>query len=279
MSKVQGDTLRDLLLHKLSSQQSEQLEDQILQDSELADRTEMAANDLLDDYTRGGLQPEDAKLVEKYLLTAPDAPQRLSFAKGLSEVCSSDQRQHLGKAKRPWPAFRLPGFAAAAAAVSLILFFAVLQFQRGQTPLSTAVRTQEKSGTPTTGEQSELGKDRIEGNETPSFPIVLLAAKVRGTEDRTFIIPPGTHRLRIQCEVPQEDASLEFRMILQATDGGTYNSPEGLHVGHSAEIYYVEATFPTETLKAGLHTVSVYSKSQPAKPVVSYSFDLRFRHK
>src|SRR5277367_2847851 len=154
MGEAQSKTLRDLLLHKLPSAQTDELEDRILQDGELADQIEAETADLLDDYARRVLTPEDAKLVEEHLLTTPDALQRLSFAKALVEI----RRPHSENGPQPRAAkgffspWRVAVFATAFVACLFLGVFAVVQLRHREGPPSTAVQPHPDSGT------SNLGK-------------------------------------------------------------------------------------------------------------------------
>jgi hypothetical protein len=105
--------------------------------------------------------------------------------------------------------------------------------------------------------------------------VVLLASQVRGGEARTFIVPSLTRKVRIQCEIPAEDASIEFHMILKDAAGRLLDSGEDLRPIRAAEVLYVEASYSTEGLKEGRYTVTLSAAGQRST-VVAYDFFLHF---
>jgi len=273
MGEAQSKTLRDLLLHKLPSAQTDELEDRILQDGELADQIEAETADLLDDYARRLLRPEDAKLVEQHLLTTPDALQRLSFAKALAEAGRSENNPPPHPAKRSFSMLRVAIFAMAGAACLFLMALAIVQYRHHEKPTSIAVQPTPNPGISTAGKSSSSNPGD-QNDTSPSFTVVLVASQVRGNEERTFVIPLRTRRLRIQCEVPHDDGSPEYRMVLKDAAGHIIGSSEDLQPTQSADIHYVQASYPVGQLKPGHYIVSV----APARrsPVASYEFFLQF---
>jgi hypothetical protein len=275
MSKMQSIRLRDLLLHKLSSVEAEQMEDRILQDGNMADQVEVAANDLLDDYVRGLLTPADARLVEKHLLNAPDAPQRLAFAKALAESRPLNQRLQPPDPERAIPFFRTPAFAIAMAVCALILVFSIVELQYRRKPESAAVLPQPATGNSSAGPAPSSANSGTEKNTGSSFTIALLADQVRGDKERKFVIPSGIEMVRIQCEVPAANRSLEFRMDLRDAAGYLYSSFDNLRPIDSAGIFYVEGTLSAAELKSGRYSASVSSRNPSSNSIISYDFVLK----
>jgi hypothetical protein len=282
MNKTQSGTLRALLLHKLPPAQTEQLEDRVLQDEALANQLEVETTDLFDDYALGLLNSEEVKLFEEHLLIAPDAPQRLSFAKGLAAVRQANKSQI---PSRPLPAGRvsrlgpLPVFTMALAACVLILVLALIHFRRGPnvTPNSTnpSAETVRSNGPKQSSSPSPSNAD--DSNST--YTLVLVPNQVRGEATRTFVVPSGTTALRIQCEVPIKDSSQEFRMVLKTAAGDSHESKASLGSTQASEIYYVQASYPAAGLKPGHYTISVHSVVQGSRSIASYNFLLQFAQK
>ena len=276
MGEAQSKTLRDLLLHKLASAQADELQDRILEDGEFADQIEVAMADLLDDYARRLLSPEDAQLVEEHLLTAPDARERLSFAKALAEARRSENDPQLHPAERSFSMWRVAVFAAACAACLFLGALAIVQFRHHETPPSTAVQHTPDAGISTPGKSSSSADSGDENDTSTAFTVVLLASQARGNEERTFVVPSRTHQLRIQCEVPHDDGSPEFHMVLKDAAGHFIGSPEDLQPTQSADIHYVQASYPVGQLKPGRYIVSIAPARHSARAVASYEFLLRF---
>jgi len=275
MGEAQSKALRDLLLHKLPPAQTDELEDQILQDGELADQIEVATADLLDDYARRLLSPEDANLVEEHLLTAPDALQRLSFASALAGARRSDNNPHAQPAKRPFSMWRVAVFATAWAACLFLVALAIVRYRHHEKPISIAVQPNSSEGNPNLGKSSSPTDSGGEHDAEPSFTIVLLASQVRGTEERAFVVPLRTRQLRIQCEIPRDDGSSEFHMVLKDAAGHSIGSSEDLQPTQSADIRYVQASYPVGQLKSGHYIVSVAPARRSVQPVASYEFLLQ----
>lgn len=276
MGEPQSKTLRDLLLHKLPSARIDRLEDRILEDGEFADQIEGATADLLDDYARKLLSPEDAKLVEEHLLTAPDALQRVSFAKALAEARRSENNPQLHPAERSFSMWRVAVFAAACAACLFLGAIAIVQFRHHETPPSTAIQPTPGAGISTPGKSSSPTNSGDENDTSTAFTVVLLASQVRGNEERTFVVPSRTRQLRIQCEVPHDDGSQQFQMVLKDAAGHFIGWSEDLQPAQSADIHYVQASYPVGQLKPGRYIVSIAPARHSARTVASYEFLLEF---
>jgi hypothetical protein len=276
MGEAQSKALRNLLLHKLPSAQVDELEDRILEDGEFADQIEVAAADLLDDYARRLLSPEDAKLVEEHLLTAPDALQRLSFAKALAEARLSRNNPQLHPAERSFSMRRVAVFAAACAACLFLGALAIIQFRHHETPSSTSVKPAPGTGISTPGKPSSSADSGDENDTRTAFTIVLLASQARGNAERRFVVPARARQLRIQCEVPLDDGSPEFHMVLRDAAGHFIDSSEHLQPTQSADIHYVQASYPAGQLEPGRYTVSIAPARHSARAIASYEFLLQF---
>lgn len=280
MGEAQSKTLRDLLLHKLPSAQIDELGDRILEDGAFADQIDAATADLLDDYARRLLSPQDARLVEEHLLTAADALQRLSFAKALAQARRSENNPQPHPAKRSVPMWRVAVLAAAGAACLFLGALAIVQFRHQQAPSSTAIQPAPGAGISAPGKSfspANSGDANATSTATSTaFTVVLLASQVRGNEERTFLVPSRTRQLRIQCEVPHDDGSPEFHMVLKDAAGHFIGASEDLPPMQSADIHYVQALYPVGQLKPGRYIVSIAPARRLARTVASYEFLLQF---
>jgi hypothetical protein len=80
------------LLHKLSEDEREALEDRWVEDSALYEQLRNAEVDLLDAYARGTLSPADRERVSKYLLDSPLQRRKLLFARALRNTFPAQAR-------------------------------------------------------------------------------------------------------------------------------------------------------------------------------------------
>src|ERR1700688_1321566 len=130
MDETQTNGLRDLLLHKLPASRAEELENQLLLDSEFALRLESEENDLLDDFARGHLSVEDAELVKRHLLATPEAERRLDFARSLAPVGPATRRVRKGIVRNYPRLLRAPAFSIGLAASLALLCLAIVYLRR-----------------------------------------------------------------------------------------------------------------------------------------------------
>src|SRR5690349_4773013 len=81
MSTPTPEQLRCLLLHRLSEEEAQRLEEQLMQDAETADLFRHEETDLVDDYAKGLLAAEDRRAFEQHLLADPAIRQRVKVAR------------------------------------------------------------------------------------------------------------------------------------------------------------------------------------------------------
>jgi hypothetical protein len=264
MTEAPEGTLRNLLLHRLSAEQSERLEERLLLEEQLADQLEAEETDLLDDFARGRLSAEDAARVERYLLASADASRRVAFARALSRIRDPEFPQ---VAKRSFSSrLRTPAVALGAAACLLVIGFTVLHLWQKQ----NADRA--RAGASTTVAAPAIGpQNSSQGKKTLPFAIVLLADKERGGQPPRFAIPSDIQQVEIQCEIPAGSDHAEYHLILSDASGNAVTVGKNLHPGESSGIVYVESTMDAARLGPGQFSVSVFPEGSTIA-VASFQF-------
>lgn len=256
--------LRALLLRRLPPAQAERLEERIIHDGSIADQLEVAAADLIDDYSRGELSVEDAQRVEDYVLSAPGGPQRLAFATALKQVVSSPRAgSRVGRGRLGH--WRNRGLAAAAAAGVALGVFSWVEL-RGVAP-SKGPRPD------ATDSLRKIAAPPSDGNvPRVSFTLALLANQLRGTESESLVIPAHVQRVRIQCELPSTENHALYRLTLENQAGQPLASVDNLIAMHADGIAFVETSLDALLLPAGRYRVALFAASRPDMPVVIREF-------
>ena len=274
MDEVQSSELRDLLLHRLSADRAEQLEDQLLLDTDLARHLEVEENDLIDDYARGLLPPEDATLLERHILTTPDAERKLDFALALTRHRDDERVSPTQFMERVTSLLRAPmvgiGLGTCLALLTIGLFYA-----RRQSAL-LQVRTNRPPVTESSpGKAQTTGGAGSEQGASTSFAIVLLQNAVRGFREPVFAIPNGVTQIRIECEVPAADSSSRFELVVRDENKKRVADLYGLSLEEASGVRYVEGVLSVADLKTRKYTATVFSGGNRASGTVSYDFAIQ----
>ena len=274
MDEVQTSELRDLLLHKLPAARATELENRVLLDSEFGSRLESEENDLLDDFSRGRLSAQDTNLVETYLLATPDAQRRLEFAKSLSQVTASSALHPGGFSGL----LRTPVFSIGVAASVALLALATFSFWWQPAQREVAHDQKQPAQTPS-APPSPVTQSPRSNNTAESFAIVLLNENRRGTLQRTYPIPPGVKLVQIQCEIPVMNSSSKFAVVIRDEAGNHLADLNGLVSHEASGVQYVEVAIPSNQMKSGRYSATVYLDANRAASIAAYDFTVKLsRH-
>jgi hypothetical protein len=264
MTETPEGTLRNLLLHRLSTEQSERWEERLLLEEQVAEQLEAEENDLLDDFARGRLSADDAERVERYLLASADASRRVAFAKALSRLRASEFPQVAQRSSSSW--LRISAVALGAAACLLMVALTVLHLSHKQ----SAGRAGASASTAATSAAASP-QNSSQAKQALPFAIVLLADKVRGGQPLRFAIPSDIQQVEIQCEIPAGNAYPEYRMILSEASGSLVTLGKNLHPAKSSGIVYVEVIVDAARLVPGQVSVSIVPEGS-TRVVTSFQF-------
>src|SRR5262245_28240287 len=88
MSTPTPEQLRSLLLHRLPEEEAQRLEEQLMQDPEVAELLRQEETDLIDDYAQARLGREERAAFEAHLLADPAIRQRVKIAHALQDIAS-----------------------------------------------------------------------------------------------------------------------------------------------------------------------------------------------
>jgi hypothetical protein len=261
MSTPDTQHLRRFLLHQLPQEQARQLEERLMLEEGFVAALSEAEHDLLEDYSRERLTPEERAEVEKYLLATPRDRQRLEITRGLIRLQASRGATHSPQrpARSTRKAFPHPfsrwsalvGALAAACLLAIILRFVVPRggIQHG----SGAVQT-----------------------------VVLLADNERGSQSRLIEIKPGITALKVQVEIPGDAAGSGSTYRLSVSGPGEPHpyQAERLAAQVAGAYSYVEAIVPVSAFDTPSRRVVVSISRQPSlpgAPVYTWQLEVRRR--
>jgi hypothetical protein len=254
------------------------LEDQLLQDSDLADQLELAENDLLDDYARGLLNSHDASRVQQYLLAHPGSAKRLAFATALARIGDGK-----ASAARSWPAVLADAFTlrpiaayASLAAACLLIGVSVYLLHHSEPSVKQSSAKTGEVAVESSRQPATLAPNAIL-DAGGSFAIVLLSNPVRGPAGQMFAIPSKVRRVKMQCEVPSEDAPHGYRMVLMDAGGRRITAMANLLPNKTAGIAYIEGEVSASQLDSAAYTVAI-SNEASFRPATFYHFTVQKQH-
>jgi hypothetical protein len=274
MSTPTPEQLRSLLLHRLPEQAAQGLEEQLMQDPEIADLLRHEETDLVDDYAQGRLAAGERAAFEQHLLADPTIRQRVKIARALHQVAAKraagmgsdanasrtgeDARVRATRSgavtsskSRAWN--RWP---VRAAAVFVLCVFGVGLLLRAnrQAEVPTPVITEQ-----TPDAVLETGPPDV--LQSPAS-IVLLADVQRGGEPQVVQVRPGAAQVHLQTETTSRDSSMSYRLSITDEAGRPIFSAGDLRPLESGGYVFVEATIPARTLGTGRRTVTL----EPQRP-------------
>ncbi|MEJ0035665.1 MAG: hypothetical protein WDO68_06260 [Gammaproteobacteria bacterium] len=274
------EQLRSLLLHRLPEDEAQRLEEQLMQDADVADLLQHERTDLVDDYALGRLGADERAAFERHLLVDPVIRQRVKVARALHDIASrrADEPRLDGRVQAssksaaagkvaPWN--RWP---VRAAAVFVVCAVAVA--------VSMRVNKEADVAPPATAEQP-LPQPAVDALDTgPSdvtgtrASIVLLADLQRGGEARIVRVAPGAGQVRLQAETTSSDSSLSYRLAVTDESGARLFSAEDLRPIESGGYVFVEALIPGAKLGTGRRTVTLEPQA-PGVESFTWQVDVR----
>ena len=225
MTNISDQEIRNWLLRRLDAQHNATIEQQLFADAGLADRIDEVECDLIDDYVRGRLPADDARVVRTH-----DA-WRIRFAKAFIEL----QRPTVALASRRarTSSLRRVGLGTAIAASAL---FAVVAF-----------RWQAIAPMPT--EQTA---------NTASLPVVTLLVEQRRGATTPLKLPAHDGDVRVQAEIVDDSTEASSRYVFSVVEGGrVLFVAHGLAARNVGPYRFVEVVMPTSVLGGEVRRIAV----------------------
>jgi hypothetical protein len=259
MIETTDETLRRWLLHALPANEAEALEQRLLTDEDFGERLRAAETDLLDDYARGDLEPdESAAAAERFAATARDR-MRVRIARALARITRRSaarldtarhrRRSTSGGADRSQRRARVRRIAAvgvlASACALVIAVIGLNQRITSFTPPRTAAET----------------------------TITLLADSQRGANVQRIALPSSAATVRLQAEVDGTDTNARYALSID-DDGRTVFSAAGIGVRETGPYRFVEVVLDARKLTAGSHRVRVVAEGS-AQPASTWTLETR----
>ena len=243
MSTPTPEQLRSLLLHRLPEEVAQRLEEQLMQDPEIADLLRHEETDLVDDYAQGRLAAGERSAFEQHLLADPAIRQRVKIARALHGPRDRVVASAKVRAWNRWP--------VRAAAIFVLCVFGVgllLRANRQAEVPAPVVTEQTPDAALETGPTDVL---------QPPASIVLLADVQRGGEPQVVQVRLGAAQIRLQAETTSSDSSVSYRLSITDEAGGPIFSAGDLRPLESGGYVFVEAAIPARTLGTGRRTVTL----------------------
>ena len=249
MSTPTPEQLRHLLLHRLTAEEAERVEEQLMQDAEAAELLRHEETDLVDDYAQGGLAADDRVAFERHLLVDPHIRQRVKVARALHALgakrgaASGGAMPSRGGTWSRGPIRAAAVIVLCAVAVGLVLWAT----RRSDAPPAVATH-------PTPDAPLEEGP---EPTLEPSASIVLLADVQRGGQAQVVRVRAGAGPVRLQAEAMSSDSSLSYRLSITDESGRSVFNVSDLRPQESGGYVFVEAAIPAGILGTGPRIVTL----------------------
>ena len=255
--------LRRLLLHRLTQQEAERLEELLLLRDDVADQLREAEHDLLDDYAAGRLGAAERADVEKHLLATDADRLRLRMARALTTTPAPRRR----------PRWFAPAGALLAAGVAFLLIRPLWQPSAVE---STQVRVTTSATAPVaTAPAATVPASPPAAQLTSSAPaIVLLAERQRSAVAQTVKIPQDAAQIRLQLEIPGSQTADQYRIAISDGSGRQLFAADNLLPAMAGPYHYVETLVPRAALGFGARQIALQSLTgRTAMPLFTWRID------
>lgn len=276
----EDELLRRYLLGGLSGDDKDLLERRLIAERPLFELAEAIVDEILDDYSRGQLDPAERIQVERRLLSSSDGRSRLAVIRGLGKIAGEGAKEEAGLGRiLPWPVRDLSRLQIRSAALAAMLLIGVaaawLVQQRAPQPVPAAPVVAERPEpapsapppgllTPVPQSPERLAEHEAPPVLTPSrSPLVLtlaLGAVMRGAEALDQLeVPAGTERIELRLLLAAGDegyASYEAALIDTATGAEILHAP-GLAVREVGDDGVLILHLKGSQLHEGIYAIQV----------------------
>jgi hypothetical protein len=224
-SPLSDDTLRLYLLGSLAENERLAIDELLLVDDELAERVELTASVLIDEYASKKLDSSERELFESNFLVTDERRHDLQLSSSLQDYVARDSRAVEVQLNEPSWKEKLAGFFAfdsprvwvtAASLAILVLVVGLIwfpftqrqpneQIAQGEVPNSSPTLPQTGSSTspPSKPTESQTPPDSTPPATVATF--VLLPGAMRSTGDMTRVVIPGGERDSVRLSLVLEN--------------------------------------------------------------------------
>src|SRR5207247_11467037 len=89
MNLENDSMIKRYLLGELTEEGQQEIEERLLRDSDYFEHLQVCEDELVDEYVRGGLPPDDQRRFDNHFLSTPERHEKLSFARALRRYVSA----------------------------------------------------------------------------------------------------------------------------------------------------------------------------------------------
>jgi len=255
--------IRDYLLGALPAERLQNVEQRILADDEFHQEIEIAEEELLDDYVRGRLPPQERRLFEEHFLASPLRRQRLKFARAFQEKLNS-----------PAPATPRAFLARSAdlyryalvASLILAAFLGSVSYRASKT-----IQEERDSAAVLRRDLEDARRQLAQQVPNSILQADLVPNGARGGPQLRFSIPKGTYAIRFVLVVPLNIRGTA-RVDLLNDAGQLILYQQGNLIERSGDHNIVSAMIESKYLKPGDYFLRVTPFQAPTLP--EYGFQV-----
>lgn len=269
--------VRRYLLGTLPEAEQLALETEFFADGNLLEQMQDIETDLVDEYVRGQLSNADHQQFEHHYLTTPAHRERVAFAR---ELLRTANQETLPQSVQPKESFweqllaslRAPQFAFGAAVTAAVLLIAGTAWLKNQQAswqqqiarteieraaererlreLEAQLAQQNLLNSELSAELERLRTESSKPSSPPSMFSFVLLSGVRGGEQPTLKLPPGTEQIRLQMKLESNDYS-RYSASIRPIGGGQSLNAQPARVTSSPNGTTVSVIVPAAKLSNG----------------------------
>ncbi|MFN2532920.1 MAG: hypothetical protein ABR555_16650 [Pyrinomonadaceae bacterium] len=257
-NSIEQNELRAHLLNKLSSEQSEELEQRLLIEKELLDEWLIAEDQLIDDYLAQRLNEQDRERFESHFLAADERQRKLRFSAALRKLIRQNEESH-GAATTAKPAAQAPrgknwisfwflGQPATAIVTLAVVLLGLLAWSLLSRPHTAT------------------------NSSAPAFVVQPVPGITRGGEgSQRIAIPHNKQKVELELEIARNDYSTYRIEILEETRPVLTSDSEKVQMADASN--FVIVTVDSKLLNPGDYQIKLsgITPSGIREPLANYS--------
>ncbi len=244
MTNNSNDLYRKYLLGGLQESERTQLEELLIQDPEVFDLIEAHEADLIDEWVRGELSPEDQRTLKARSRSSPRLLERYQAAMALNQWMENPPK----KSRAEPPRYRAWFLAAGLVGVVVLSQVTSSTFQLREQP-----------------------------SEVPAHVLLWGESLRGGGQPESVVIAPGQANLEVRVDLAQSSSPASYQLFLRGPDGGAIWKSNALEPGQFPWGSGLRAPIPITVLVEGAHQVEVREKRGGREsPVAFYELEIRF---